>query len=158
MKSFKSYQMILGFVGLFIFLSTSLASAEVLAKSDQWKSFAAIYGWVPAFTGDVKIKGLEFDLDTTYADAIDNLKFFFMGHYEGFKGHWGIMVDGMYATLEQLQQDGSLTFSPVNRRGYSYVAEVDGGLHFSIIARPSDPTKQGWPSLSIDETMQIVQQ
>ena len=66
--------------------------------------------------------------------------------------------NGMYATLEQLQQDGSLTFSPVNRRGYSYVAEVDGGLHFRIIARPSDPAKQDWPSLSIDETMQIVQQ
>jgi hypothetical protein len=100
-KSFKSYTMILGFVGLLIFLSTSLASAEVLEKSEHWKSFASIYGWVPAFTGDIKVKGLQFDLDTTYADAIENLKFFFMGHYEGFKGHWGIMVDGMYAQLEK---------------------------------------------------------
>jgi hypothetical protein len=101
MKSFKQIKMFLGFVSLFIFLSTTLASAEVLDKSENWKSFLSIYGWVPAFTGDVKIKGLEFDLDTTYSDTFSNTQFFFMGHYEGFKGRWGIMVDGMYARLEK---------------------------------------------------------
>jgi hypothetical protein len=55
MKSFKQIKMFLGFVSLFIFLSTTLVSAEVLEKSDHWRSFAAIYGWVPAVTGDVKI-------------------------------------------------------------------------------------------------------
>ena len=101
MKSTKRIEMIMGIAVFFVFLTASFASAEVLDKSDHWKSFAAIYGWVPAITGDVKVKGLQFDLDTTYADAVENLKFFFMGHYEGFKGHWGIMVDGMYAQLEK---------------------------------------------------------
>jgi hypothetical protein len=101
MNKIKRLNLIMGFVGLLIFLAASFASAEVLEKSEHWKSFASIYGWVPAFTGDIKVKGLQFDLDTTYADAIENLKFFFMGHYEGFKGHWGIMVDGMYAQLEK---------------------------------------------------------
>ena len=101
MKTFKSFKMILGFVGLFIFLSTSLVSAEVIEKSDQWKSFLSIYGWVPAFTGDAKFKGLDFEVDTTYGDTLDNLKFFAMGHYEGFKGRWGIMVDALYGQLEK---------------------------------------------------------
>ena len=101
MKTFKSFKMILGFVGLFIFLSTSLVSAEVIEKSDQWKSFLSIYGWIPAFTGDAKFKGLDFEVDTTYGDTLDNLKFFAMGHYEGFKGRWGIMVDAMYGQLEK---------------------------------------------------------
>ncbi len=100
MKSFKKFQMVLGFVALFIFLSTSWGSAEVLEKSDQWKSFLAIYGWVPAITGDVKVKGLESDLDVSYSDVLNNLDVAFMAHYEGFKGHWGIMLDGIYARLE----------------------------------------------------------
>ena len=86
-------------IGLFIAATLSPAGAEVLDKSQDWKSFLAIYGWIPAITGDVKVKGLKNDVDITYSDIISNVDFFFMGHYEGFKGHWGIMLDGMYADL-----------------------------------------------------------
>ena len=65
---------------------------------------------------------------------------------------------GSYASVDDLQQDGSITFSGANRRGYSYTAEVDDGQHFKITARPSDPAKADWPTLSIDETMQVTQQ
>jgi len=64
---------------------------------------------------------------------------------------------GSYASVDDLQQDGSLTFSGTNRRGYNYAAEVDDGQHFKITARPSDPAKTGWPTLTIDETMQVSQ-
>jgi hypothetical protein len=65
---------------------------------------------------------------------------------------------GSYASVEELQQDGALTFSGANRRGYNYTAEVDDGQHFKVTATPSDPAKAGWPTLSIDETMQVTQQ
>ena len=65
---------------------------------------------------------------------------------------------GSYGSLDQLQQDGDLTFSGGDRRGYHYDATADDGTHFKITASPSDPAKQGWPTLSIDETMQIAQQ
>jgi hypothetical protein len=64
---------------------------------------------------------------------------------------------GSYASLDQLQQDGAITFSGTNRRGYNYVADVDDGQHFRITATPSDPAKQGWPTLTVDDTMQISQ-
>jgi hypothetical protein len=64
---------------------------------------------------------------------------------------------GAYATVDQLQQDGAITFSGTNRRGYNYVAGVDDGQHFQITATVSDPNKAGWPTLSIDDTMQITQ-
>jgi hypothetical protein len=63
---------------------------------------------------------------------------------------------GVYGAIDQLQQEGSISFSAANRRGYTYVAEVDDGQHFKITATPVDPAKQGWPVLSIDETMQIA--
>ena len=64
---------------------------------------------------------------------------------------------GSYASVDELQQDGSITFSGANRRGYSYTAEVDDGQHFRITAQPTDPAKAGWPTLSIDESMQVSQ-
>jgi hypothetical protein len=64
---------------------------------------------------------------------------------------------GSYASLEQLQIDGDLTFSGSNRRGYQYVTEIQDGAHFKITATPTDPAKLSWPVYSIDETMQITQ-
>jgi hypothetical protein len=65
---------------------------------------------------------------------------------------------GSYVSVDELQQDGSITFSGTNRRGYSYTAEVDDGEHFKITARPSDPAKASWPTISIDDLMQVTQQ
>jgi len=65
---------------------------------------------------------------------------------------------GSYVSVDELQQDGSITFSGANRRGYSYTAEVEDGQHFKITATPSDPAKAGWPTLTIDESMQVAQQ
>jgi len=65
---------------------------------------------------------------------------------------------GSYASVDQLQQEGSLSFSGTNRRGYNYTADVDDGQHFKITATPADPAKQGWPTLAIDENMQVTQQ
>ena len=100
MKNFKSFKMILGFVGLFIILSTSWGSAEVIEKSDQWKSFLSIYGWANIVNGDVKVKGVESDINNNFDDFWSNTKFFFGAHYEGFKGHWGLMLDGFYNSFE----------------------------------------------------------
>ncbi len=64
---------------------------------------------------------------------------------------------GAYASVDDLQQDGAITFSGANRRGYNYTADTDDGQHFKITARPADPAKASWPTLSIDENMQVSQ-
>jgi hypothetical protein len=97
----KNFAVLILVISFFITAALSPAGAEILAKSDQWKSFFSIYGWLPALTGDIKIKGVESNLDSSHSDAFSNSGFFFfMAHYEGFKGQWGIMLDGMYAGLE----------------------------------------------------------
>ena len=65
---------------------------------------------------------------------------------------------GTYASIEQLQQDGALQWSGTSRRGYNYTAEVTGGEHFRITATPADPAKAGWPTLTVDDTMTVVQE
>jgi hypothetical protein len=63
---------------------------------------------------------------------------------------------GSYGTLDQLQQDDALPlFSGTMHRGYRFASEVDDGAHFKVTASPSVPAKAGWPTLSIDETLEI---
>lgn len=64
---------------------------------------------------------------------------------------------GTYAPLEQLERDGLLP-GGTERRGYRYSAEIDGDRGFTILAEPVDPAKADWPTLSIDESMQITRQ
>ncbi len=64
---------------------------------------------------------------------------------------------GSYASIDQLQQDGALNFSGANRRDYNYTADINDGQHFKITAAPTDPAKIGWPTLSIDENMEMTQ-
>jgi len=64
-----------------------------------------------------------------------------------------------YADLDDLREEGSTTMLPHgDRRGYQYSIEIDTDQHFKITATPSDPNTKGWPTLAIDETMEISQQ
>jgi hypothetical protein len=67
-----------------------------------------------------------------------------------------LVAHGTYATLDELQQDRLLT-GGANRRGYEFSAQVDGGQSFTVTAVPSDPDKQRWPTLAIDQTMQVTE-
>ncbi len=64
--------------------------------------------------------------------------------------------NGTYATLEQLQQQGAVQFGGTGRRGYTFTIETNAALGFRITARPADPARTDWPTLSIDENMQIT--
>ena len=64
-----------------------------------------------------------------------------------------------YVDLDQLREEGSTNLLPHgDRRGYLYTIEIDSDQHFRIIATPSDPKTKGWPTLAIDETMEISQE
>jgi hypothetical protein len=114
-KTMKQFFLALLLTSVLILGTSAPGNSEVLTKSDQWKSFLSIYGWLPAMNGDMKIKGVETDLDVSYSDVLSNLNFFFSAHYEGFKGRWGILVDGMYANLEN-EEEHNTGLVPGNRQ------------------------------------------
>jgi len=68
-----------------------------------------------------------------------------------------LVTHSAYGTLDQLQDDRLLT-SGANERGYVFSMAVDGSRGFTATATPSDPGKAGWPTLAINETMQITGQ
>lgn len=58
---------------------------------------------------------------------------------------------GSYASFDQLQQEGSIAFGST-RHGYNYTVEAQGAEHFKAVAAPA---KAGWPTLSVDENLQV---
>jgi hypothetical protein len=67
-----------------------------------------------------------------------------------------LVTHSTYATLEQLQQDSLLT-GGADRRGYVFSVAVNGSEGFTVTAAPSDAEKKGWPTLAMDQTMQVTE-
>jgi hypothetical protein len=65
-----------------------------------------------------------------------------------------VAAHGAYGTFEQLRAEGSPALG-TDRRGYTFQLELDGSREFTATATPTDANKQGWPTLSIDASMQI---
>ena len=65
-----------------------------------------------------------------------------------------VNAHGAYGTLDQLRADGPPHLGS-ERRGYVFRIEPRGAAGFQATASPADATK-GWPTLSIDETMQVA--
>ena len=63
---------------------------------------------------------------------------------------------GIYGTFEQLRADGAPALG-TDRHGYTFQLELDGSQGFKATATPTDTNKQGWPTLSIDASMQIAE-
>jgi hypothetical protein len=67
-----------------------------------------------------------------------------------------LVAHSTYGTIEQLQQDELLASAP-DRRGYVFDVAVDGNRGFTVTATPSDANKKGWPTLAMDQTMQVTE-
>jgi hypothetical protein len=67
-----------------------------------------------------------------------------------------LVAHSAYGTLDQLKEDNLLT-GGADRRGYTFSVDVNGSQGFSVTATPSDPDKKNWPTLAMDQTMQVVQ-
>ncbi len=62
-----------------------------------------------------------------------------------------------YATLDQLTSSGALSMAQTGRDGYTYTVETSSN-GFTITARhPAVPGAPPYPTLAIDQTMQIRQ-
>jgi len=63
--------------------------------------------------------------------------------------------NGTYATLEQLSSDNLLP-GGTEQRGYTYTADVTS-TGFTITATPTAANKAQWPTLTVNESMQVTE-
>jgi len=59
-----------------------------------------------------------------------------------------------YGTLEELQKEQLLVDAP-DRRGYTFAVAINGTDGFTVTAAPADPGKTTWPTLSIDQALNV---
>jgi hypothetical protein len=67
-----------------------------------------------------------------------------------------VTAHGAYGTLEQLRAEGAPALG-TDRRGYVFQLDIDGSQSFKATATPTDANKQGWPTLTIDASMQVAE-
>ena len=65
-----------------------------------------------------------------------------------------LVMYSKYGTLEELQKEQLLVDAP-DRRGYTFAVAIDGTDGFTVTAAPADPEKTTWPTLTIDQTLQV---
>ena len=65
-----------------------------------------------------------------------------------------VAAHGIYGTFEELRAEGAPALG-TDRRGYTFQLDIDGSQAFKATATPADGNKQGWPTLTIDASMQI---
>jgi hypothetical protein len=68
-----------------------------------------------------------------------------------------LVAHSTYGTLDQLRSEQLLT-GEADQRGYIFSVAVDGSRRFTATATPTDPGKSGWPSFTMNETMQVGEQ
>jgi len=68
-----------------------------------------------------------------------------------------LVAHGTYGTLDELEGERLLT-GGADRRGYVFTVAVDGSRGFTVTAAPSGTERAGWPTLTMNETMEIAGQ
>jgi hypothetical protein len=64
---------------------------------------------------------------------------------------------GSYASVQELERSGLISFTAENRHGYMFDSQVLDGTHFKITATPVTGVREGQPMYTVDETMQVLQ-
>jgi opacity protein-like surface antigen len=77
-----------------------LASVTQPVHADAWKHELAPYLMGAGLSGETGVGDAVIDVDASFGDILDNLKFGFMGAYRGSKGPYSVMVDTIYVKLE----------------------------------------------------------
>ena len=65
-----------------------------------------------------------------------------------------LVMYSKYGALEELQKE-QLLVDAADRRGYTFTVAINGTDGFTVTAAPADPAKTAWPTLTIDQTLQV---
>lgn len=69
--------------------------------SDEWEFAFTPYANLPAVNYDATVAGSTVNIDMSLSDLLDNFDVLaFSGHFEAWKGNWGILFDGAYTSLD----------------------------------------------------------
>jgi hypothetical protein len=91
----------IGFASLAFIVALAAASpaAAQAPAQDSWKITVAPYLFGAGMSGTTAVKGQELDVDASFSDILDHLKFGAMGLVVARKGNWGFGGDAIWMSL-----------------------------------------------------------
>jgi len=127
------------------------ASADSAKDFNTWQNkLAPLYLWGVSMSGTSTFGTNTVPLDIEFTDAVSDLEAVFTFHYEGAKGHWGIIVDYSYLNLTPKAE---IPGTPVqlNVDLKNTIAEIAGLYRFG----PNNPWQllAGFRSYDLDLTV-----
>ncbi len=78
--------------------------SEPAPAQPDWEFLASLYLWGAGMDGTTGVKGIDLQVDVSFADIVSKLDLGLMGTFEVRKGRWGVIADLMYS---ELSGDGS---------------------------------------------------
>ncbi|WP_096786886.1 outer membrane protein [Rhodobacter sp. CZR27] len=92
-------------------LFATLAGTQATAQESGWTYSATIYGWLPETSLSANTSEGRVESDISVSDALDTLKFGFMGAVEARHGRWGLIGDVIYSATEDSAADPAPGYS-----------------------------------------------
>ncbi|MEQ1942951.1 hypothetical protein ABMA32_11090 [Mesorhizobium sp. VNQ89] len=118
------------------------APVEAAPEQDRWAFSIAPYLWGAGLQGDVGLFGLQpVDVDMSFGDIFDNLRFGGMVVGEAHNGTWGILADIVYVKIEldETVERTVQNVGPVALAGNVQTSSFTGTLmgQYRVVAEPT---------------------
>lgn len=114
---------------------------DVAPQQDRWTFSVAPYLWAAGLNGDVGLFGLQpVDIDMSFGDIFDNLRFGGMVVGEAHNGTWGVLADIVYVKIEVEQTvERTLSGVPVALSGNVQTSSFTGTVmgQYRVISEPT---------------------
>ena len=122
-------------------LASEPPPADVVPAQGGWVFSVAPYFWAAGLEGDVGLFGFQpVNIDMSFGDIFDNLRFGGMIVGEAHNGTWGILADAIYIKVEAEQGvERSVAGVPLELSGNIETSSFTGTImgQYRVVARPS---------------------
>ncbi len=140
-------------IAVFVFVLLFVSSfSRNLYAGENWEFEVAPYIWMVSMKGDVTVKGQTSDVDLSFSDFLDDLKFAAEAHFEATRKtdrKYGFWLDGTYVKLES-----DANIGPINLDIQNQFVILEGAFFLNIhnweLSSNSLNTKLSKPYIALD--------
>jgi hypothetical protein len=140
-----------------------IAPLQIQENSDRWRFSFQPYATIPVSTyGTVTVRGRSANYSLGLGKLLDSLRFTASGRVEAWKGRWGFIIDGYYASLRNVGSGSkTLTRDPQPLNVINYI--LSKGLNTKVTDIATDLDReiqalQGVESIKNSPALQTVRQ
>lgn len=124
-------------VSIFLLMIPLIGSTE---EAEGWSFRFTPYAWLLGVSGEMTMKGITADMDTSISENLENIRFAGMGRFEAWNGDWGLTLDGLYSDSKADSTfDSAVGPVTLTTRSDLLIVEFGGGYLLGTISLGKEP-------------------